>query len=175
MMLVTLASRAPAVGAQNSGGGTTLYGHLGAVSEGSNGEGLKSGSAFGLALEHRLGGRWGVGGGIAMHFGELTSTVDATAIVVDVHGRYTWDLARVQPYLTTGAGLYHLSPDDFDSSTDFGVPVGGGFDVPLTNRWRVGFNAAHHFVVSEGPSLGGGDAMTWFTWAAIVGFALGTP
>jgi hypothetical protein len=71
--------------------------------------------------------------------------------VVDVHGRYTWDLARVQPYLTTGAGLYHLSPDDFDSSTDFGVPVGGGFDVPLNNRWRVGFNAAHHFVALGGP------------------------
>lgn len=158
-------------------GGTGLFVHVGAVSQGSNGEGLKGGADFGVSFEHRFRSALGIGVGAALHTGELTSTLDAMAILLDLHGRYTWDLARLQPYLSAGIGVYHLNPDDLpgtspESDTNFGVPVAAGFDVPVRGGWRVGFMGAHHFVVAETSAGGGGNAMTWFTWAATVGFAI---
>ena len=84
--------------------------------------------------------------------------------------RFTWPLRYVQPYLFIGAGMYSTSisgssaSTELHSSTEFGVPVGVGFGVPVASGLSLGAEMTYHRwfseSLSENEDIGGGDPLT---------------
>jgi hypothetical protein len=98
--------------------------------------------------------------------------------------RFTAPLPFVHPYIFGGAGFYDNSlvgssgakaGSSLLSSSQPGIPMGFGLDVPLTWHVSVGAEATYHFVIGESfsnvttPDIGGGD---FSTFNAVVRFRL---
>jgi hypothetical protein len=89
--------------------------------------------------------------------------------------RLTAPLPYVHPYIFMGGGYYDVAlvgssstgaPSPFNSSSQFGVPMGFGLDVPLTWHLSLGAEATYHFLIHESFSsvttngIDGGDLST---------------
>jgi len=95
--------------------------------------------------------------------GLLTSAATAEA-------RFTVPLRYVQPYLFLGAGAYSTSisgsstSTELNSSTEFGVPIGLGFGIPVAPGLSLGAELTYHRWFGESLSaddeIGGGDPLT---------------
>ena len=48
-----------------------------------------------------------------------------------------------------GVGVYRTVADDFDSTTDYGFPVGITADFPLSRRYGVILDATYHFTKAD--------------------------
>ena len=96
----------------------------------------------------------------------LTSTATGEA-------RFTAPIPYVQPYLLLGAGLYSTSvtgsntaraASPLTGSTEFGVPVGVGLSIPISNGVSAGAELTYHRLFGESFSkdeeFGGGDLTT---------------
>jgi hypothetical protein len=60
---------------------------------------------------------------------------------------------KFRPYLIGGAGVYFFDPDDFDSSTEFGINAGAGFTVPVgSGSMKLFGEARFHNVFTEDES-----------------------
>lgn len=97
--------------------------------------------------------------------GFLTSGCDAVV-------RLTLPLAFVHPYVFAGIGYYDValvgsSGSELHSSSQAGIPMGVGFDVPLTYHLSVGAEATYHYQIQESYSsatlngIDGGDLSTF--------------
>ena len=84
--------------------------------------------------------------------------------------RFTAPTDYVQPYLFFGAGLYTTSvggsaaSTELTGSTEFGMPIGVGFQVLLPRGVSVGAEMTYHRLFGESFSanedVGGGDPLT---------------
>ena len=84
--------------------------------------------------------------------------------------RFTAPTAYVQPYLFFGPGLYSTSvggsaaSTELTGSTEFGVPIGVGLQVPLPRGISLGAEMTYHRFFSESFSenedIGGGEPLT---------------
>lgn len=86
--------------------------------------------------------------------------------------RLTAPLPFVHPYVFGGVGYYAIgfvgsSNSQLHSSSQAGLPMGLGVDVPLTNRLSVAAEATYHFQIQEDYSpvtangIDGGDLSTF--------------
>jgi hypothetical protein len=84
--------------------------------------------------------------------GDEADILDGTANAV-----YSFDVSeetRFRPYLIGGVGVYNINPDAGDSSTEFGINAGAGFNVPVgQGTTRLFGEARFHNVFREGESL----------------------
>jgi len=69
------------------------------------------------------------------------------------------ELVRVHPYVIGGGGLYNFDvtgkdAGDVNAETKFGLEIGGGADVKVTERFMVFAEARYHHVFGDGGSLG---------------------
>jgi hypothetical protein len=94
-------------------------------------------------------------------------TTGAAAVV-----RLTAPLPFVHPYIFGGAGYYDIalvgsSGSELHSSSQCGIPMGFGLDVPLTWHLSVGAEATYHYQIQESYSavttngIDGGDLSTF--------------
>jgi hypothetical protein len=96
--------------------------------------------------------------GVSRHF-------FTNAIVAEF--RFTAPIPYVQPYLFVGGGLYSTSltgssaSTELTGSTEFGLPIGVGFSVPLSRGVSLGAEGVYHRLFSESFSdnedIGGGE------------------
>jgi opacity protein-like surface antigen len=97
--------------------------------------------------------------------GFLTTGAEAVA-------RLTAPLPYVHPYVFAGAGYYDIafvgsSGSELHSSSQCGVPMGLGLDVPLTWHLSIGAEATYRFQIHESFSavttngIDGGDISTF--------------
>ena len=88
--------------------------------------------------------------------------------------RFTLPLSYVQPYVFIGAGVYGtaiVGSDDaraatpMTRSTEFGLPVGIGVTVPVTDTFSVGTEITYHRLFGESladdDEIGGGEPTTF--------------
>jgi Outer membrane protein beta-barrel domain len=81
--------------------------------------------------------------------------------------RFTAPIPYIQPYLFVGGGLYSTTltgssaSTELMGSTEFGLPIGVGFSVPLSRGVSVGAEGVYHRLFSESFSdneeIGGGE------------------
>ena len=81
--------------------------------------------------------------------------------------RFTVPIKLIQPYLFVGGGVYSTSitgsstATQLTSSTEFGLPVGIGFGVPLSPGLSLGAEVVYHRLFGESfapnDDIGGGD------------------
>ncbi len=93
--------------------------------------------------------------------------------------RFTAPTPYVQPYLFFGPGWYSTSitgsstMTELTRSSEFGVPIGVGFQVPLPRGLSLGAEATYHRLFgesfSENEDIGGGDP---FSINAVLRFRL---
>ncbi len=86
--------------------------------------------------------------------------------------RFTFPLHYVQPYLFAGVGVYGTSVAGrrdgtaFHDRADFGLPMGAGAGVPITNHLTIGAEVAHHSFIGSNFSaddvLGSNGDLTTF-------------
>jgi len=103
-------------------------------------------------------------------------TVGFVTTGAEAVARFTLPLRFVHPYAFAGVGYYDVAlvgssdakaASGFFSSSQPGVPVGLGLDVPLTWRFSMGVEAAYHWQLGEKYSLvtangiDGGDLSTF--------------
>jgi opacity protein-like surface antigen len=86
--------------------------------------------------------------------------------------RLTAPLPYVHPYVLGGVGYYDIAQigsngSELHSSSQAGMPLGVGFDVPLTYHLSIGAEAVYHFQIHESFSeittngIDGGDVTTF--------------
>ncbi|MEO6603078.1 MAG: outer membrane beta-barrel protein [Polyangiaceae bacterium] len=114
---------------------------------------------------------------IEAHYIGMTNATDAdrsagvsrhfftNAVVAEF--RFTAPTPYVQPYLFIGGGLYSTkltgssASTELTGSTEFGLPVGLGFSVPLSRGLSIGAEGVYHRLFSESFSdnedIGGGE------------------
>jgi hypothetical protein len=119
-----------------------------------------------VAVEGRYAGMYNSAAASVSHGGGfLTSGVDAVL-------RVTAPLPLVHPYVFGGIGYYDVSlrgsaGSELHSSSQPGIPLGVGVDVPLTYHLSVGMEATYHFQLGEDYSalsagdIDGGDLSTF--------------
>ena len=104
---------------------------------------LAFGGSAGRPIGFRVDGMW--------QFADGGSIINGTGNVV-----YTFtvsDETKFRPYLIGGAGVYYFDPDDFDSSTEFGINLGAGFTAPVGSGTTKLFGEARfHNIFTEGES-----------------------
>jgi Outer membrane protein beta-barrel domain len=93
--------------------------------------------------------------------------------------RFTVPTPYLQPYLFFGPGWYSTSitgsssMTELTSSSEFGIPIGVGFQVPLSRGLSLGAEATYHRFFgesfSENEDIGGGDP---FSMDAVLRFRL---
>ena len=171
-----------------AGGGAFVEGHPFAFGKGT-GSGTSPGPAWGVRVGYEF-TRWFA---IEAHYSGTMNLINkdyspagparlvTNALLAEL--RFTAPTPYIQPYLFFGGGLYGTSTagdtyaartgSSFHSSTEFGLPMGVGFSVPVTEHMALGLEATHHFFLgesfSENEELAGGD-LTNFT--AVVRFRL---
>ncbi len=122
-----------------------------------------------LGLEARYFGDFNDGKLPATAAGDVAYVLSSGQLVV----RLSLPVPFVRPYIFSGVGVYnfHLigsaearAASMLNSTTQLGIPIGFGLEVPLT--WHVGFaiEAVYHFQVGESFSavddISGGDLST---------------
>jgi len=150
----------------------------GAITAGGNGEGLESGSSIGVSGDFPLGRRWSIEPGLAMHRGELErSGRDAWFFDADLRFRLGERHEHGRFYFVAGGGVYAKHYDEYDGTpasngTHIGIPAGIGVERRFGGPWILGVEGIHHLVITE-TGLEGGNVLTYFTWTASLGYALG--
>ena len=141
------------------------------------GTGTGSISSTGPAWGLRVGAEINTWFAIEAHYIGMSNATDAdrsagvsrhlftNALVAEL--RFTAPVPYVQPYLFIGGGLYSTSltgssaSTELKGSTEFGVPVGVGFSVPLSRGLSLGAEGVYHRFFgesySENEDIGGGE------------------
>jgi hypothetical protein len=155
-------------------------------------EGGPFGYAEGLGKAASPGPSWGVRFGVELtrwiavegHYLGMSNLVNrdvtpsgtihliSSAAIAEV--RVTLPLPFVQPYLFTGPGIYSTgiagsessrNASPFYSSTEFGIPIGVGIAVPVSDCISFGGEMAYHRLFGEAladdDEIGGGDLTTF--------------
>ena len=119
-----------------------------------------------IAVEGRYAGMYNSAAASVSHGGGfLTSGMEAVL-------RLTLPLPFVHPYVFGGVGYYDVSfrgsaESELHSSSQPGIPLGFGVDVPMTYHLSLGFEATYHFQLGEDYSavttagIDGGDLSTF--------------
>lgn len=143
----------------------------GAVTSGGPSWGVRVGAELlsWLAVDAHYMGMSNSGRGAATPNGDVRLLTSAVTGEV----RFTAPLPYVHPYVYGGAGVYSTSVTGDDSaqaaspmhgSTEFGVPMGAGIDVPIKDGISAGAEVTYHRFFGEEFSgteeIGGGDLTT---------------
>ena len=150
------------------------------------------GFSTGIGSASKFGGTWGIRVGASLtkwlaldaHYvgmnnratGAGTPDGSVSLFTSGVTGefRLTAPIPYVQPYIVGGAGVYTTSVTGGDvalrksplyGSTEFGIPMGVGLTIPISNGVSVGGEATYHRFFGEAFSdveeIGGGDLTTF--------------
>ena len=122
-----------------------------------------------LAFEVRYSGFYNQGNTLVNQGGKVGLFTSAGTGVA----RFTLPLRFIEPYLFVGAGVYHTSvtgssaattASTFHKSTEFGMPIGIGLNVPIDWHFSIGAEITYHRLFSESFSdnedIGGGDPVS---------------
>ena len=161
------------VSAMNEGGPVSFKEGVGAVTHAGPAWGIRAGVELfpWLAIEARYAGIYNAARASASPTGRVGFLTTASEGVV----RLTAPLPFVHPYLFGGVGYYDISligtpsakaGSVFNSSSQPGIPLGFGLDVPLTWHLSLGVEATYHYLIGESFSsvttsgIDGGDLST---------------
>jgi len=162
------------VSVMNEGGPFGFDHGVGAATDAGPAWGLRIGVEFfrWLAIEARYVGMYNAARPSASPAGRVGFLTTGGEIVV----RLIAPLPFVHPYLFAGGGYYDISLGGassakagsvFTSSSQPGIPLGFGIEVPLTWHLSVGAEATYHFMIGESFSnvatsgFEGGDLSTF--------------
>jgi hypothetical protein len=151
-------------------------------------EGSPFGFGTGTGSITSLGPSWGLRFGVELaswfaieaHYVGMTNHADDSVSVGGGRGlftnaaaaelRFTAPTPYVQPYLFFGAGWYATAVTGSSTSTqltqssELGVPIGVGFQVPLSHGLSLGAEMTYHRLFGESfaedEEIGGGDPLT---------------
>jgi hypothetical protein len=160
-------------------------------------EGSPFGFGTGTGSATKLGPSWGLRAGVELtrwfaieaHYIGMNNPADDSVSVggsrslltnaATAELRFTAPTPYVQPYLFFGAGWYSTSVSGSSTSTEFfgssqlGVPIGVGFQVPLPRGLSLGAEMTYHRFFgesySENEDIGGGEPLSI---AAVLRFRL---
>jgi opacity protein-like surface antigen len=104
------------------------------------------------AMYHHLGGDAQAFGGFDVNQQVLSATLSALYRFPGV------ELVRVHPYVIGGGGLYNFDVTGKDAGnvnavTKFGLQIGAGTDVQISDRFAVFAEARYHHVLTKGTNF----------------------